>query len=95
MSRHHSARLGNGEREETGLTAAGVVAKTEPCFGQNSCCFWSAAQWAWSNAVWETDWHHADWTFLTWPLHLDSARFTSIHILRSLFLSFLLRICIV
>lgn len=23
--------------------------------------------------MWETDWHHADWTFLTQPLYFDSA----------------------
>lgn len=62
------------KREETDLKATGVVAKTEPSSGQNSCCFWSTAQRAWSNAVWENDRHHADWTFLTWPLHLDSAQ---------------------
>lgn len=71
MSHHHSVRLGNGKREGTGLTAAGMVAKAEPGSVQNGCCFWSAAQWDWSNAVWENDWHHADWIFLTRSLHLD------------------------
>lgn len=52
------------EQEQT-PTAAGAVAKTEPGSGQSSCCFWSAAQWAWSNTVWENDWHHADGTSLT------------------------------
>lgn len=76
MSFPNSGGLGNSKIEETGLTAASVVAKTQPGVGQSSCCFWSAAQKTWSNAVWENDLHQSYWTYVNWPLYSDSAQFT-------------------